>query len=478
MTTSMIARPTGLTGLTLQLTRSRFAAREGESLLYLAAIGAYAVCSMLALTIAGGTKLFFTRWQHPHGLLAEVTAADPTFELVSMFYFVLALIACALVVPSIITLASSAAVLGARGRERRLAALRLLGLSASDVSRMSLIDTTVQAAIGTLIGLIGYFAALPAWQALEMQAMPLEASEMLLPWYLLVGVCLLVMVLGLAAAWWGLRQVRISPLGVARRAQRPGLKSWRIIIFIVVLIGAPIAMYNSSLGREFVGYAVLIAAMLVMIWGLNVASPWLLQQSARVIAQLPSPSLLWAARRIQADPKATWHRVSGIALLSLIGGYIALMPLELNGESAGQAGMNFAESAKWDFTKGVILTLAFGFLLTATSVLINQASAVFERAEQSIAMHKMGAPFSYGVRVMWLETLGPLLLATVLGAGMGMLMAYPMFEFARRFGQEMGPGPMIMAGVLIAGLGLTVAALAACQPLQRRVLAGQRRSND
>lgn len=478
MTTSTITRPTGLTGLTLQLTKARFAVREGESLLYLAAIGAYAICSLLALTIAGGTKLFYTRWQQPHGILAEVTAADPTFDLVTMFYFVLALIACALVVPSIVTLASSAAVLGARGRERRLAALRLLGLSSNDVTRMSLIDTAVQAAIGIAIGLVGYLVSLPAWSALEMQAMPLEAGEMLLPWYLVAGVCALVLALGLASASWGLRQVRISPLGVARRTRRPALKSWRIVVFVVLLVGGPIALANLELGRAFVGYAVLVAVMLAMIVGLNVASPWMLQQIARLFAQLPSPSMMWAARRIQADPKTTWQRVSGIALLSLIGGYIALMPVELNGESAGEVGMTFAEAAKWDFTKGIILTLAFGFLLTATSVLINQASAVFERAEQSVAMHKMGAPFSYGSRVMWLETLGPLLIATVLGAGMGLMLAYPMFQFAQGFGLEAGPGPLIMAGVLAGGLGLTVAALAACQPLQRRVLAGQRRSND
>ena len=43
-------------------------------------------------------------------------------------------------------------MLGARGRERRLAALRLLGLSSGDVTRMALIDTLLQATIGVGIG--------------------------------------------------------------------------------------------------------------------------------------------------------------------------------------------------------------------------------------------------------------------------------------------------------------------------------------
>lgn len=472
-------RVQGLTDLTLTLTKARFAARQGEALLYAAAIVAFAISSALALTIAGGTVMFFNRWQHPVGVIAELIAQEESFDLVMMFYFILALIACVLVVPSIISLAASAAVLGARGRERRLAALRLIGLSSGDVTRMSLIDTAVQAVVGTIIGTLIYLATLPAWGHLEMQATAIGASEMLLPWYLLVGVMALVVVLGLVAAWWGLQQVRISPLGVARRTVNRGLKAWRIIVFLAALIAGPIWLANVSLGYDMAIYGVLIAVMLVMIWALNIAGPWLLQQLSRVMAQLPWPSVIWAARRIQAAPKVTWQRVSGIALLALVGSYIAFMgAIELDGSSAGEIGASFAAASQWDFTKGAIITLACGFLLTATSILINQASAVFERAEQSVAMHKMGAPFSYGNKVMWLETLGPLVMATVLGAVLGALMAMPMYELARSHGMDAGPGPFIMATVLAAGLGLTVLALAACHPLQRNVLAQDRRAND
>lgn len=193
---------TGLPSLSLQLTRARFAAREGESLLYLASIAAYTVASALALTVAGGTWMFYTRWQEPYGVLAEAVALDPTFEQVSMFYFVLALFACALVIPSVMTLASGAAVLGARGRERRLAALRLLGLSSGDVTRMSLIDTVLQALIGTVLGFVIYAVTVPLWTNLEFQALPILVSEMWAPWWLLLAVCLAVPLIGLIATAW------------------------------------------------------------------------------------------------------------------------------------------------------------------------------------------------------------------------------------------------------------------------------------
>ena len=475
-------RPTGLLGLSLHLTRARFAAHEGESLLYLASVLAFVVCSALALTVAGGTWMFYNRWRHPYGILLDVYAENPNYQNLTMGYFELALVACALLVAPMFTLASAAAVLGARGRERRLAALRLLGMSSSAVTRMSLIDTLVQATVGTLIGVVIYLVTLPLWSNLSMLAMPLRAAEMLLPWYLIAAVCLAVVALGLASSWWGLRQVRISPLGVARRTTRPALRAWRILFFVGVLGIGFLVLSSLSFGSSsgFWVFLLIAGVMLVMIEGMNIAGPWLLQQMSKLIARSPRPSVIWAARRVQADPKTTWQRVVGIGLLSLIGGYVAVMPIQTSTSQQGAIPTleAFSRATQWDVTKGVIITLGVGFVLTATSILITQASAVFERAEQTVAMHKMGAPLSYNTAVMWLETLGPLVLSVALGAGLGATMAYPGARRAQEAGVDGSSGPMVMGIVLGVGVCLAVAALIACQPLQRQVLNRARRPND
>lgn len=474
-----VAPPAGLLASTaLRMTRARFAARQGETLLSLASVMAYAVSSALALTVAGGTWMFWNRWQSPWGIAAELIAIDPTFESVLSLYFVFAMVACALVVPSMVSLAASAATLGARGRERRLSALRLIGLSSGDVTRMSLTDTVLQATGGTVVGLVVYLVTLPLWENMTFIGEHLTVAEMLLPWWGLLGLCAGVVLLGLASAWWGLQQVRISPLGVARRTNGPALKVWRLLAFVVALVVGNVAIGVLSLGGDMTGWAVLVTIMVVMIGGLNLVGPWFLQQESRIVARWPHPSTMWAARRIQANPKATWQRVAGMGLMALIGGYIALMPVVINSESAGEAGKTFRTATQWDFTKGAIIVLAVGFVLTATSLMITQASAVFERAEQSVALHRMGARDSYGLGVMWLETLGPLVLSTVLGAGLGVLMALPMYQMAKSYGFDNTQGVWVMGIVLVAGLLLTVAALTVCHPLQRRVLADQHRRND
>lgn len=479
MSIATVTRAHGLVPLSLDLTRARITARQGESLLWVAAVGAYAAVTTTALTVAAGTAMFWNRWQHPYGLLAEAVAQDPLFDKVSMFYFILALVACALVVPSAITLASGATVLGARGRERRLATLRLLGLSSSDVTRMTLADTTIQAGIGVVVGAIIYWLTHGLWVHLEMLGMPITAEEMTIAWWLGLAVVAVVLVIGLFSSWRGLRQVRISPLGVARLSSRPALKAWRLVFFVAIMIVGGILWNRFDTSQGIGVMLVTVAGLMFMIQSVNLIGPWILQQLSKGFAKFPGATITWAARRIETNPTATWQRVSGTSLLSLLGGYVAFMPIELNSDGTDGAIDTIVEAAAWDFTKGIVIVLAFGLMLTAVSVFISQASAVLERAEQSRSMHKMGAPTSYPLRVMWTETLAPFVTATLLGLGMGSGLAYPMFRVSSELGIEMSySGVTVMCVVLAAGILLTVIALAACHPIQHRVLAIQERAND
>ena len=172
MSTTNIASPAtssraqNLNWLTFHLTKARFRSHQGESLLYLASILAYTVCAGLALTVAGGTYMFYNRWQTPTGIAAQLLKADASFQIMLKPYFLLAILACALIIPSLSSLATKAAVLGARGREKRLASLRLLGVSSAEVTKMTLLDTlvaTVDSAgsyyfTGTDFFLVGYAA--------------------------------------------------------------------------------------------------------------------------------------------------------------------------------------------------------------------------------------------------------------------------------------------------------------------------------
>lgn len=467
-----------LINLTLQLTRARFSARQGETLLYFAAIVAFTFGGALSLTVAAGTWMFYQRHQHPTGLLAEAIAQDSSFQVVTMFYFVLALVACALLIPATVSLARAAAVLGARGRERRLATLRLIGLTSSEVTRMSLVDTAIQAIIGLTIGTAIYLATFSLWQNMSFQGMVLSPSEMLLPWWLGLAVLAGVLGIGIMSSWWALRQVRVSPLGISRNASRPGIKVWQLVFALVLIAIAGVVMQITSFSSSITPWLVFAGAMIMMIFAFDRGGPYLLQLGARITAHLPSPTIMWASRRIAADARATWNRISNIGILTFVAGFFTLMPITFDATQSG-AIQTFGEATKFDLTKGATLTLCIGLVLGSISILISQASAVFERAEQTVAMQRMGAPLSFQTRVMWVEVLAPIMLAMLTGFGLGIFSGLPMYQLAQKFGVDLPVAPVwALAAALVIGLGLGAAALLTCSPLQRRVLADQRRKND
>ena len=462
-----------LARLTARLTRARLASREGETLLYLASVLAYTVATCAALTVAGGTWMLYSRGTHPERIPVWVDAAKNAgygFDFMASQYLSMSILACAMLVPAMVGLASSAAVLGARSRERRLAVLRLMGLSGADVTRMSLLDALVQSVVGAVIGTAVYLITLPAWGGLTVMGTRITAGEMVLPLRYLAVVLVGVVTVGQVSAWRGLRQVRISPLGVSRRTNGPRAGVWRVIVFLVTLFGAPQIIRSVPQQHRFIIVCVMIVALIAVF---DLAGSWFTQLLSRGLAHLRGPVMRWTARRIQAAPTTTWHRVSAMGLLAFIGAFMSSPILSTVTTKEADSAETFIYGLLWDVDKGAIVTLAFGFALTATSILITQASGTIERAEQSRSLRRMGAPAGYGLRVMWMEAYTPLLLAVLGGAGLGIVMGSLL----------MGTSPMsgafpLTLGVILVGLVLTGLALSVCHPLYYRLLGTQERHND
>lgn len=225
-------------------------------------------------------------------------------------------------------------------------------------------------------------------------------------------------------------------------------------------------------------YVVLAAFISSVIFGYNLFGPWMLQVFARLYRLIPGPAALMAGRRIMADPRSTWRRIGGLGILALIAGYLGSMPFEMNSNVRALM-RTFADKARWDLAKGVVITLTVALLLTATAILISQASSIFERAGLTVALHRLGTPRSFHTKARWLENLGPLALVTVVGYLVGLGIAQPMLAMAKKIGQQASTtGNVVVAAVLVGGFVLAAMALAATQPLQNQVLHTQRRRND
>lgn len=105
---------------------------------------AFAVVTMLVLTVIGGAQSFW-------GWTDEIAP----------LYQALAAIALVLLVVPLMSLGGAAARLSARRRDERLSTLRLLGVSPAGVTIATVAESVLVAAVGALAGVIGHVAISP-----------------------------------------------------------------------------------------------------------------------------------------------------------------------------------------------------------------------------------------------------------------------------------------------------------------------------
>ena len=457
-----------------RLAVERLRGTRGGAILDVLAVLAFTVSALLTLTVAGGTWMFVQRWRQPTeqihtALQLDAATAEPLLEA----YLVLAAVACALLVVPVLNLGAAAARLGARGRARRLASLRLIGMSSAQVVTISVVETLVQAAAGTLLGLGLWLVGLPVWQAVAFQGQHIGPGELLLPWWLLLAVVVALLVLAAASTAVGLQRVRISPLGVAAQQTPRALRAWRLVAFLAAVIAFVVfgqLFAPHVMNVQLLVYAVVVAMILLVVAAVNLLGPWVLQLLARPAAVTGTVPRLIAMRRIIDDPRAAWRNVSGVAMLGMVSAFVALLPTDPQffGDDAGN--LILAR----DLRTGVIITLAVGLVVAATSTLINQAALVLDRAAESIALDAAGFPRRLFAATRRRHVLMPLAVTLTVSVGVGLVLATP-FLTVFRFEPS---GVLLVAATVVAGLLLTLAAAEACRPLQRTVLDQTHRRND
>lgn len=457
-----------------RLALERLRGARGGAALDLLAVAAFTVSAWLTMTVTGGTWMFVQRWQYPAAdMLSRLQLPARGAGSFLESYVVLASIACALLVLPVLTLGAAAARLGARGRARRLASLRLVGMTGGEVVLMSVVETLVQALLGTTLGVALWLLTLPLWRFVSFHGGSIAPGEMLLPWWL--GLVVVAVLLGLAAlsTVLGLQQVRISPLGVAMQQTPRRLRAWRVVVFVLALVAFGIfgQVFSTRVGLvNLQVYAVMAGMILFVVGAVNLVGPWVLQLLARPGVLTGNVARLIAMRRIVDDPRAAWRNVSAVALLGMIAAFVAMMPTDR--EFLGDDPSRLILAA--DMRTGVLITLAIGLLVGATSTLVNQAALVVDRGDEAVALDRAGYPRALFARIRRHHVLAPLVITLVASIGVGLLLATPFMTLFRL----QGSGIALVLGTVLAGLALTVGAAEACRPLQRAVLSQAHRRND
>lgn len=385
-------------------------------------------------------------------------------------YKILAVALLAVLVVPAATLATSAARLSARRREDRLAVLRLLGASSVSVRGVAMVEATLVAASGAVLGLLGYAASAPAlvWVAVAGRVPLLD--EVWLPlWTLVLLVSALTAVAAVSAAL-GLRRLIVSPLGVRMRTDAPRVRGARLLGGAVVLAGGATLLQLASASWGAVGITVAIVVVLIAVMAvLNVVGPFLVGWVARRRhARARTAEHLIAARGVLESPTTAWRQVSGVGLASFVavpaGSVLGFLDMVQNGptEIAREQLVFFT-----DVRTVVIAAAGVSYLLVACSVGATQAASVLERRGLYVSLDRLGMPTRVMERARRSAVATPLLVAAIFPALAAAILIAPVV------GVSLFTAPLFMltvvsciaAGVVLVQLGVT-----ATGPVLRRVL--------
>jgi len=252
---------------------------------------------------------------NPHGLTymppnagAPASASD----------LILSVVALAILAPVLIFIATATRLSAAR-REARFAAMRLAGATRAQVSLLAATESTVAGVAGVAAGFGIFFLLRTPVAGIPFIGAPFFPSELSLSLLDVLVVAIGVPVAAAVAARLALHRVRISPLGVARRATPKPPRAWRVVPLLAGLAELgfwAVRGHPASISGQVQAFVSSFALILV---GLFIAGPWLTMAAARTLARWTSrPSTLIAARRLGDDPRAAFRAVSGLVLALFI----------------------------------------------------------------------------------------------------------------------------------------------------------------
>ncbi|WP_330348449.1 ABC transporter permease [Streptomyces sp. NBC_00582] len=274
----------------------------------------YAGASGLAAHLDGGGVTRLTSFGNPR----------PTRERTDPVLLLLIIVMIVVLLMPVAVFIAAAVRFGGERRDRRLAALRLIG---SD-GRMTRRVAAGEAMAGALLGLVagtGFFLigrqVAGSVEVLGMSAWP----SYLNPSPLLAAlVALAVPAAAVLVTLFALRGVVIEPLGVVRTARPTRRRLWWRLLLPV----GGLAMLYPMIGQgrtngDFNQYLV-IGGVLLLLVGVTALLPWLVET---VVARLGSGGVAWqlAVRRLQLSSGTAARMVNGIAVA--VAGAIALQML-------------------------------------------------------------------------------------------------------------------------------------------------------
>ncbi|MEU3452351.1 FtsX-like permease family protein [Micromonospora sp. NPDC006766] len=245
-------------------------------------------------------------------------------EALSPLLLVLIVVVFVVLLLPIVVFLGAAVRFGGEQRDRRLAALRLLGADTGMVRRIAAGEAGTAALIGLAVGALLFLAGRQLATLISLYDISVFPGDLRpVPW-LAALVALAVPLLATGVALLALRGVLVTPLGVSRRATPVRRRLWWRILLPAAGLALLQPLTDVRAVRSDLAQAQVAAGAVLLLVGAVTLLPWLVDLLVRPLRGGPPPWQL-AIRRLQLDSAASTRLVSGVAVA--VAGTIGLQML-------------------------------------------------------------------------------------------------------------------------------------------------------
>ena len=215
----------------------------------------------------------------------------------------------------VVVFVSTATRMSAQRRELRLAALRLVGATPSQVARLAAVEALFATCLGALGGIVLFLLVRPLIARVPLDDATWWPDTIVPPLLPAVGLLIAVQAAGVAGALVSMRRLTVTPLGVQRRSVPPRPTIRRLIPLGASIVGLLVASWAFRSSGDLV-VALLVGLMFAgVIGGIAAAGPWLTAGTGRALHRVSGGAAgLLAARRIDDDPRGSFGAIAGVIM--------------------------------------------------------------------------------------------------------------------------------------------------------------------
>ncbi|MFD1151378.1 FtsX-like permease family protein [Saccharothrix hoggarensis] len=249
---------------------------------------------------------------------------DPVLSLLIMVGVV------ALLFPVLVFVGISTRLAGSE-RDRRLAALRLVGAGARRVRRIAAGESLLGAFVGLGVGAALFLTARQLVEHVRIMGLSVFVGDLTPSPPLAVLIFVLVPVLAVVTSMIAMRHTVVEPLGVVRRTKPVRRALWWRLMPVIIGSGALISQSGTLGGtRADASEPVVIGGILMLLLAIPALLPWVVE---RAVGRLRggAPSWQLAIRRLQLESGTAARVVGGVAVV--LAGGIALQSVLASAES-------------------------------------------------------------------------------------------------------------------------------------------------